>query len=35
MPVLIGVLVSLAALVVVGFVMIKRTRAMEVMRGTA
>jgi hypothetical protein len=35
LPVLSGVLVSLAVLVVVGFVMIKRTRAMEVMRGTA
>ena len=35
LPLLIGVLVSLAVLVVVGFVMIKRTRAMEVMRGTA
>jgi hypothetical protein len=35
LPVLVGVLVSLAVLVVVGFVMIKRTRAMEVMRGTA
>jgi hypothetical protein len=34
-PVLVGVLGSLAVLVVVGFVMIKRTRAMEVMRGTA
>jgi hypothetical protein len=35
LPVLVGVLVSLAVLVVVGFVMIKRTRAIEVMRGTA
>ena len=35
LPILVGVLVSLAVLVVVGFVMIKRTRAMEVMRGTA
>jgi hypothetical protein len=34
-PVLIGVVGSLLTLVVVGFVMIKRTRAMEVMRGTA
>ena len=34
-PVLVGVLGSLAVLVVVGFVMIKRTRPMEVMRGTA
>jgi hypothetical protein len=33
--VLTGVLGSLALLVVVGGVMIKRTRAMEVMRGTA
>lgn len=35
LPVLVGVLVSLAVLVIVGFVMIKRTRAIEVMRGTA
>jgi putative ABC transport system permease protein len=35
LPILAGVLVSLAVLVLVGFVMIKRTRAMEVMRGTA
>jgi putative ABC transport system permease protein len=35
LPVLVGVLGSLAVLVSVGFVMIKRTRAMEVMRGTA
>ncbi|MEY2400965.1 MAG: putative transport system permease protein, partial [Ilumatobacteraceae bacterium] len=35
LPIVVGVLVSLAVLVVVGFVMIKRTRAMEVMRGTA
>jgi putative ABC transport system permease protein len=35
LPVVIGVVVSLAVLVLVGFVMIKRTRAMEVMRGTA
>ncbi len=35
LPVLVGVLVSVAVLVVLGFVMIKRTRAMEVMRGTA
>ena len=34
-PVLVGVLGSLVVLVSVGFVMIKRTRAMEVMRGTA
>jgi putative ABC transport system permease protein len=34
-PVLVGVLGSLAVLVAVGFVMIKRTRPMEVMRGTA
>jgi hypothetical protein len=34
-PVLIGVLGSLLVLVAVGFIMIKRTRAMEVMRGTA
>ena len=34
-PVLVGVLGSLVVLVVVGFVMIKRTRPMEVMRGTA
>jgi hypothetical protein len=34
-PVVVGVLGSLAVLVTVGFVMIKRTRAMEVMRGTA
>ncbi|HEX3088444.1 MAG TPA: hypothetical protein VHQ23_07290 [Ilumatobacteraceae bacterium] len=34
-PVLVGVLGSLAILVIVGFVMIKRTRPMEVMRGTA
>jgi hypothetical protein len=33
--VLIGVLISLIVLVSVGLVMIKRTRAMEVMRGTA
>jgi hypothetical protein len=35
LPVLVGVLGSLAVLVTVGFIMIKRTRAMEVMRGTA
>ena len=35
LPVLLGVVLSIVALVVVGFVMIKRTRAMEVMRGTA
>ena len=35
LPVLTGVLGSLALLVVVGAVMIRRTRAMEVMRGTA
>ncbi|HEY0519509.1 MAG TPA: hypothetical protein VGC84_08450, partial [Ilumatobacteraceae bacterium] len=35
LPVFVGVIGSLAALVAVGFVMIKRTRAMEVMRGTA
>ena len=35
LPVLTGMLGSLALLVVVGGVMIKRTRAMEVMRGTA
>lgn len=35
LPVLVGVLGSLVALVTVGFIMIKRTRAMEVMRGTA
>jgi putative ABC transport system permease protein len=35
LPVLTGVLGSLALLVVVGGAMIKRTRAMEVMRGTA
>ncbi len=34
-PVLVGVLGSLAVLVTVGLVMIRRTRAMEVMRGTA
>ena len=34
-PVLVGVLGSLVVLVSVGLVMIKRTRAMEVMRGTA
>ena len=34
-PVLVGVIGSLGILVLVGFVMIKRTRAMEVMRGTA
>jgi putative ABC transport system permease protein len=35
LPVLVGVLGALVVLVVVGAVMIKRTRAMEVMRGTA
>ena len=35
LPVLVGVLVAVFVLVVLGFVMIKRTRAMEVMRGTA
>jgi putative ABC transport system permease protein len=35
LPVLTGVVASLVLLVVVGAVMIKRTRAMEVMRGTA
>ena len=35
LPVLVAVLGSLVVLVTVGFVMIKRTRAMEVMRGTA
>ena len=35
LPVLTGVLISLIVLVSVGLVMIKRTRAMEVMRGTA
>ncbi|MEP7114414.1 MAG: hypothetical protein ABI862_14200, partial [Ilumatobacteraceae bacterium] len=35
LPVVVGVLGSLATLVTVGFIMIKRTRAMEVMRGTA
>ncbi|HZX55188.1 MAG TPA: hypothetical protein VFE86_10935, partial [Ilumatobacteraceae bacterium] len=34
-PILTGVVVSLLVLVAVGFVMIKRTRPMEVMRGTA
>ncbi|HEY4609081.1 MAG TPA: hypothetical protein VIH06_07750, partial [Ilumatobacteraceae bacterium] len=34
-PILTGVVVSLAVLVAVGLMMIKRTRAMEVMRGTA
>jgi hypothetical protein len=34
-PVLVGVLGSLAILVIVGSVMIKRTSSMEVMRGTA
>lgn len=34
-PVLVAVLGSLVVLVTVGFAMIKRTRAMEVMRGTA
>jgi hypothetical protein len=35
LPVLVGVVVSLVVLVAVGLVMIRRTRAMEVMRGTA
>jgi hypothetical protein len=35
LPVLTGVLISLIVLVAVGLVMIKRTRPMEVMRGTA
>jgi hypothetical protein len=35
LPVLVGVLVAVFVLVVLGFAMIKRTRAMEVMRGTA
>ena len=34
LPILVGVAGSLVVLVVVGLVMIKRTRAMEVMRGT-
>jgi putative ABC transport system permease protein len=35
LPVLVAVLGSVVVLVTVGFIMIKRTRAMEVMRGTA
>ncbi|MEP7201845.1 MAG: hypothetical protein ABI894_04500 [Ilumatobacteraceae bacterium] len=35
LPILVAVLVSVLVLVVLGFVMIKRTRSMEVMRGTA